>query len=65
MIADEFTQMVWKNTQRIGLGMYRRNDTLVVEALYKHVGNIKGQFTSNVLDPKRIDQGGSSGNKDD
>jgi len=62
MIADEFTQMVWKSTCRIGMGIQRRSDSLVIVALFNPGGNVSGQFESNVFRPRRMDQGESSGN---
>jgi len=62
MIADDFTQIVWMKTQRIGLGILKRIGVLVVVALYEPGGNIQGEFISNVLKPISTDQAGSSGN---
>ncbi|XP_016844669.1 uncharacterized protein LOC100119359 isoform X1 [Nasonia vitripennis] len=46
-----FTQIVWRNTREMGIGMAKRDGTCVVVACYYPRGNIVGQFTENVLKP--------------
>jgi len=54
MIADAFTQVVWKSTTRIGLGMWITDKTCHVVAAYSPRGNQREQYTSNVLRPRSI-----------
>jgi len=72
MIAASFTQLVWQNTQKVGMGVQRRYNSnydkvygteFEVIVLYKPRGNIPGEFKSNVFIPRSMDQGRSSGNK--
>lgn len=46
-----FTQVVWKNTARLGMGIARKNGTIVVVANYDPPGNYKGQYVKNVKKP--------------
>jgi len=65
MIADDFTQIVWNKTKKIGMGYILTPDDLIVVALYEPGGNIQGQFISNIFEPIKMNQGESSGNKED
>jgi len=52
MIAAPFTQIVWKNTNRIGLNMAVKDDgTYDVVVIYFPKGNKKNQYNKNVLMP--------------
>lgn len=52
--AGQFSQMVWKNSRELGIGLGRtRNGKVIVVASYFPRGNIIGQFLHNV---KRINQ---------
>jgi len=62
MIAAEFTQILWQNTQQIGIGIQQSGREYEIIAVYKPPGNIRGQFASNVFRPRSTDQGESSGN---
>jgi len=52
MIADPFTQVVWKSTTNIGVGILIVNGTVNVMVIYSPAGNQPGQYTSNVKLPK-------------
>jgi len=60
-IPGAFTQLIWKASNKIGIGAAVHKDTgyiyLVVQ--FSPPGNIMGQFIQNVLPPK----GGSSGKR--
>ncbi|MFE9577331.1 CAP family protein [Nocardia sp. NPDC006044] len=50
--TGHFTQVVWKNTQRIGVGLARgANSWTYVVVEYDPPGNYQGQFPTNVLRP--------------
>jgi len=49
MVADEFTQIVWQNTETIGIAMKCRNNKYFVQLVYFPRGNISAQFQNNVL----------------
>ena len=58
--TNSFTQLVWKNTNRFGMGCALRkgllsNDVFVV-ALYSPPGNAKNNLELNVLRPGKITQ---------
>jgi len=46
--AKKFSQLVWKNSTKLGIGHAYDGHKLFVVALYKPPGNIPGQFTANV-----------------
>ena len=54
MSTGHFTQVVWKGSQKLGLGYALTGDgkTLYVVAQYSPPGNIRGQFEQNVLPTK-------------
>jgi len=60
MITAGFTQIVWENTRTIGISMLAANGYYNVLVLYSPPGNIKGEFESNVLKPRYMQQGESS-----
>jgi uncharacterized protein YkwD len=51
--AGHFTQMVWKNTKRMGCGLCwcPANDMTLLTCKYDPPGNVLGQFRQNVLPP--------------
>lgn len=49
MRTGHFTQMVWKNTQEMGMAMARGlNGKIYVVANYNPRGNVVGKFMANV-----------------
>lgn len=57
--TGHFTQVVWKDSTELGVGMARnRNGEVYVVCNYNPAGNFLGSFTENVLPP-----GGSSPSK--
>jgi hypothetical protein len=46
--ATDFTQLVWKNSKKIGVGHAYNGHQLYVIVVYKPSGNIHGQFATNV-----------------
>jgi len=62
MIADDFTQIVWKETQKIGVALKWANNCYLVLVVYDPRGNIQGQFRANVLQPPIIAQARNSVN---
>uniref|UniRef100_A0A0K0F287 CAP domain-containing protein (inferred by orthology to a zebrafish protein) n=1 Tax=Strongyloides venezuelensis TaxID=75913 RepID=A0A0K0F287_STRVS len=48
-IADGFTQLVWKSTKSIGIGIARSDDHFSIVLLFYPKGNIWGQYGENVL----------------
>jgi uncharacterized protein YkwD len=50
--SNNFTQMIWKNTQKVGFGFsVNDDDHLYVVAYYYPAGNYGNQFKENVLPP--------------
>uniref|UniRef100_A0A0N5BMB7 SCP domain-containing protein n=1 Tax=Strongyloides papillosus TaxID=174720 RepID=A0A0N5BMB7_STREA len=47
--TQSFTQMVWKNTKYVGLGVAKKGDLLFVACFYFPRGNVYGQYRRNVL----------------
>lgn len=53
--TGHFTQVVWKNTKRLGCGVKKCKDGMVIiSCQYDPVGNYIGQFKENVLPIKSI-----------
>lgn len=54
MIAGHFTQVVWKSTKYVGMGIAKSNThgSVVIVANYLPPGNFIGQFKTNVLRPR-------------
>ncbi|CAF3139542.1 unnamed protein product [Rotaria socialis] len=46
--AIHFSQLVWKNSKKLGVGHAYTGHTLYIVAFYKPPGNIRGQFDINV-----------------
>lgn len=51
MATGHFTQVVWKNSKNLGIGVARSLRGVYVCANYDPPGNFKGQFPQNVLRP--------------
>ncbi|XP_017880973.1 repressed by EFG1 protein 1-like [Ceratina calcarata] len=50
--AGHFTQLIWASSRYFGVGKARsRSGKIIVVANYQPVGNVSGQFQSNVLPP--------------
>jgi len=62
MIADYFTQIVWKDSKEIGIAFRSVAQCYIVLVVYNPPGNIKGQFTSNVMIPPNIAEARNPGN---
>lgn len=56
LVAEHFTQVVWKGTRYVGMGMAHnvKRGIVVIVANYFPPGNVIGHFVENVLKPKRI-----------
>jgi len=54
MFADPFTQIVWKETEKIGAAVIWNENKLYVAVSYRGVGNTKGDnhYINNVQRPK-------------
>ena len=46
--AGHFTQLVWKNSQQLGIGVSQVGDSVIVVCNYFPAGNYARQFTANV-----------------
>ncbi len=51
METGHFTQLVWKNRERVGVGIAYNSDRteVYVVAQYSPAGNYEGQYEENVL----------------
>lgn len=51
--VQNFTQLVWKETKTIGIGVSAPDDDgkIYLVCLYKPPGNVAGAFAENVLAP--------------
>jgi len=48
MITDPFTRLIWKSTEKIGVGILIRDDEVAyIVVLYSPASNIPGQYLSN------------------
>lgn len=54
MAAGHFTQVVWKNSQKLGVGIAFANNgnKAIVVANYDPPGNYQGQFPQHVFEAK-------------
>lgn len=50
--TGHFTQLVWKNTKYLGIGIARSSKGVYVCASYDPSGNVRGQFARNVMKPR-------------
>lgn len=55
MIADYFTQMIWKSTTHMGLAIEERFNKTWVLATYFPTGNVLGSYLENVFEPKTVE----------
>jgi len=62
MITAEFTQIVWNDTQAMGISMLREEGFYKILIFYNPPGNIEGKFKLNVFMPRRMELGESSSN---
>ena len=44
-----FTQLIWKNSTKFGVGIATSSNKVIVVAKYRTSGNIIGQYADNVL----------------
>ncbi|ODM98569.1 Golgi-associated plant pathogenesis-related protein 1 [Orchesella cincta] len=51
MATGHFTQLVWKNSQKLGFGYAQSNGYTAGVALYSPPGNYEGQYPANVQRP--------------
>jgi hypothetical protein len=52
-ISGHFSQVVWRNSTELGMGMARdRSGKVIVVANYNPPGNYIGQFAQNVSRPR-------------
>ncbi|XP_055920676.1 Golgi-associated plant pathogenesis-related protein 1-like [Eupeodes corollae] len=49
--VDQFTQLIWKSTREIGVGIEKRGQNTWIVVNYGPKGNIPGQFEMNVPSP--------------
>merc|ERR1712172_191387 len=47
-----FTQVVWKGSTEVGVGVAQEGSTVVVVANYSPPGNVRGQYAENVPPPQ-------------
>ena len=50
--TGHFTQIIWKTTTKVGVGIAKRGNIVVVVARYTPQGNFMGRFGENVLRQK-------------
>uniref|UniRef100_A0A8D8R681 Golgi-associated plant pathogenesis-related protein 1 n=1 Tax=Cacopsylla melanoneura TaxID=428564 RepID=A0A8D8R681_9HEMI len=48
-----FTQLVWKSSRQLGMGIARKKGYILIVANYKPAGNVVGKFAKNVNKPMR------------
>jgi len=51
MIADSFTKVMWKNTQKLGVSMMTKSGVIGVIVFYYPRGNQIGEYLMNVKEP--------------
>ena len=53
--CNNFTQMIWKNTKRFGIGYYheKEKNKIYCVALFHPAGNIPGEYKKNVLKKRK------------
>uniref|UniRef100_A0A0N5BB18 SCP domain-containing protein n=1 Tax=Strongyloides papillosus TaxID=174720 RepID=A0A0N5BB18_STREA len=51
-LTDKFTQLVWKSSILIGVGILRKRNRVYLALLFYPKGNIRGQYKTNVLEKK-------------
>jgi len=60
IIAEEFTQIVWKNTETFGIALRWTNDKYVIQVIYFPRGNLREKFRKNILQRPIIAHNNSS-----
>ncbi|XP_035700840.1 protein PRY1-like [Folsomia candida] len=55
MSTGHFKAMVWKGVTKFGVGCWEGNGCIVVAGCYKPHANMQGQFSSNVLPYREVD----------
>jgi len=53
MIAEHFTQILWKESEKVGFAFVYENNTNYFAATYFPRGNISGEYVKNVRKPKK------------
>ena len=48
MRTGHFTQLVWKGSTKLGVGIAKQGSTVVVVARYTPAGNFRGRYQENV-----------------
>jgi len=54
MIADPFTRIVWRSTERLGVGISQKDNLVRVLVFYFPPGNQIGQYVKNVINPVEV-----------
>uniref|UniRef100_A0A0K0F286 CAP domain-containing protein (inferred by orthology to a zebrafish protein) n=1 Tax=Strongyloides venezuelensis TaxID=75913 RepID=A0A0K0F286_STRVS len=52
ILTDRFTQLVWRSSTSIGIGIIRKRNLVYIALLFYPKGNIRGQYEINVLKKK-------------
>ncbi|XP_053960496.1 GLIPR1-like protein 1 [Anastrepha ludens] len=52
--TGHFTQVVWKDSKRLGVAIAKRGNSVYVVANYDPPGNYRGEFATNVLPARRV-----------
>uniref|UniRef100_A0A0K0FW81 SCP domain-containing protein n=1 Tax=Strongyloides venezuelensis TaxID=75913 RepID=A0A0K0FW81_STRVS len=52
ILTDRFTQLVWRSSTSIGIGIIRKRNLVYLALLFYPKGNIRGQYEINVLKKK-------------
>ena len=60
MIAGHFTQVVWKDSKKLGVGIATGQKGTVVVANYLPPGNYKNRYVENVPPPTGLHEGGAN-----
>uniref|UniRef100_A0A0N5CDN8 SCP domain-containing protein n=2 Tax=Strongyloides papillosus TaxID=174720 RepID=A0A0N5CDN8_STREA len=48
-MTSHFTQLVWKSTRSIGIGVLKKNDIFTIVLFFYPKGNIRGEYKKNVF----------------
>lgn len=51
MLAGHFSQVVWKSSEEMGVGLAKNDHMCIVVANYSPAGNVIGRHKENVLQP--------------
>jgi len=52
LVAEHFTQIIWKSTEKLGFAMLEKPGETWFIAAYSPPGNIYNLYTNNVGEPK-------------